>query len=157
MTGLNPGVDKIIEIGVIVTDFDFNELETYEAVVKQDLSEITLDPWITENLAGLLKQVPDGKDEQEVIADLCKIVDKHFEYSAILAGNSIHQDRRFIRKWWPDLEEKLHYRMLDVSSFKIWMMGKHGKVFHKPEQHRALEDIRGSIQELQGYIKDSNL
>lgn len=157
MTGLDPEVDKIIEVGLIVTDFDFNELETYEAIIKQDLDSIALDPWITENLADLLTKVPGGQDEQKVIADLNKIVAKHFEYPAILSGNSIHQDRRFIRKWWPEFDAKLHYRMLDVSSFKVWVMGKHGKVFHKPEQHRALEDIRGSIQELKMYVKDLNL
>lgn len=157
MTGLDPEVDKIIEVGVIVTDFDFNEVETYEAVIKQDLDSLTLDPWITENLADLLTKVPTGKDEQEVIAELNKICEKHFDGPVILAGNSIHQDRRFIRKWWPDFERKLHYRMLDVSSFKVWMMGKHGTVFHKPEQHRALEDIRGSIQELKQYVEQTKL
>jgi len=158
MTGLDPEVDKIIEVGVIVTDFDFNELDTYEAVIKQDLDALTLDPWITENLADLLKQVPNGKDEQEVISDLIELIDKNFdENPVILAGNSIHQDRRFIRKWWPKFDERLHYRMLDVSSFKVWMMGKQGVVFHKPEQHRALEDIRGSIQELKQYTESLNL
>jgi len=158
MTGLDPGVDRIIEVGVIVTDFNFNELDTYETIIKQDLGALKLDPWITENLAGLLGQVPEGKDEQEVISDLMKLVGKNFdENPVILAGNSIHQDRRFIRKWWPELENRLHYRMLDVSSFKIWMMGKHNVMFHKPEQHRALEDIRGSIQELQQYVEDAKL
>lgn len=157
MTGLDPEVDKIIEVGVIVTDFDFNELETYETVIKQDLDSLTLDPWITENMSDLLTKVPNGKDEQEVVAELNKICEKHFDGPVILAGNSIHQDRRFIRKWWPEFEAKLHYRMLDVSSFKVWMMGKHGTVFHKPEQHRALEDIRGSIQELKLYVEETKL
>jgi oligoribonuclease len=153
MTGLDPEIDRIIEVGVIITDFDFNELATYETVIKQDLDALTLDPWITDNLTNLLTQVPAGKDEQEVIAGLMKLIDENFdEAPVILAGNSIHQDRRFIRQWWPELEARLHYRMLDVSSFKIWMMGKHGTIFHKPEQHRALEDIRGSIQELRQYV-----
>lgn len=158
MTGLEPTTDRIIEIGVIVTDFDFNEIDSYEAVIKQDLDSLDLDDWIKQNLTKLLTQVPNGKDEQKVVADVINMIDKNFDDAPVLlAGNSIHQDRRFIRQWWPDLEARLHYRMLDVSSFKVWMMGKHGKVFHKPEQHRALEDIRGSIEELQSYVDQLNL
>ena len=71
----------------------------------------------------------------------------------MLAGNSIHQDRRFIDHWWPQLAQRLHYRMLDVSAWKVVMEGKYGKKFAKPEDHRALEDIRGSIMELRYYLQ----
>ena len=53
----------------------------------------------------------------------------------------------------PLLSKKLHYRMLDVSAWKVVFEGKYGKKFAKPEDHRALEDIRGSIMELKYYLK----
>ena len=82
-------------------------------------------------------------------------IDKHFDTSkpVLLAGNSIHQDRRFIANEWSRVETKLHYRMLDVSAWKVVFEGKYKKRFSKPENHRALDDIRGSIQELEYYIK----
>ena len=69
--------------------------------------------------------------EQKVAADFAKFIQKHFDEPAVLAGNSIHQDRRFMRKWWPEVDGLLHYRMLDVSSYKIIMQGKYGKEFVK--------------------------
>jgi oligoribonuclease len=82
------------------------------------------------------------------------LVDTHSDGFGFLAGNSIHQDRRFIRHHWPELEAKLHYRMLDVSAFKLWMQGSRGISFNKPDNnHRALEDIRGSVAELKYYLE----
>jgi oligoribonuclease len=81
-------------------------------------------------------------------------LDAHFAPNerVILAGNSIHQDRKFIENEWPRLNERLHYRMLDVSAWKVVFDGKYKKRFAKPEAHRAMEDIRGSIQELNYYL-----
>jgi oligoribonuclease len=79
---------------------------------------------------------------------------EHFgDEPAVLAGNSIHQDRRFIRQWWPQVEALLHYRMLDVSSWKMVMCGKYDVQFQKQEQHRAAADIRESITELEFYLQ----
>lgn len=157
MTGLEPATDRILEVAIIVTDFEFNELDTYEAVVKQDDDVLAnMNDWAKENLAanGLVEKIKSsGKDEKEVVEDIVKLLNKNFNEQVVLAGNSIHQDRRFIRKWWPQVDEKLHYRMLDVSSFKVLMQGKYKFDFKKPDEHRALEDIRGSIQELRYYLK----
>jgi len=79
-----------------------------------------------------------------------KYPDKNTIY---LAGNSIHQDRRFIRHEWPALDKKLHYRMLDVSAWKVYFENALGTHFNKPEKHRALDDIKGSIEELKYYLK----
>lgn len=171
MTGLNPRTDRILEVGVIITDFDFNELDSYEAVIYQEESVLemmkkadwyeytngrrkkvgTVYDMATQN--GLLDKIRSGRKEKEVEKDIVKLINKNFDQLAILAGNSIHQDRRFIREWWPDVEKQLHYRMLDVSSFKVFMQGRFGQEFKKPDQHRALEDIRGSIQELGYYLR----
>jgi oligoribonuclease len=72
---------------------------------------------------------------------------------AVLAGNSIHNDRIFIKKWWPEVEALLHYRMLDVTTLKIIMQGKYGYEFEKNDAHRAFDDIQASIAELQHYLE----
>ncbi len=72
---------------------------------------------------------------------------------AVLAGNSIHNDRNFIKRWWPEVDKLLHYRMLDVSSYKILMQAKYGVEFHKKDVHRATADIQASIAELQYYLE----
>ncbi|HSW90953.1 MAG TPA: exonuclease domain-containing protein, partial [Candidatus Saccharimonadales bacterium] len=95
-----------------------------------------------------------GKPESIVVDELTDLIHDQFASEpAVLAGNSIHQDRRFIRQWWPEVEALLHYRMFDVSSFKVWMQGKYGLEFEKKETHRALDDIDESIAELQYYLE----
>lgn len=171
MTGLDPEKDRILEVGAIVTDFDFNELDTYEAVIRQTpeaLERLKESEWYEyvngqrqkkgtvydmASQNGLLEKVQHGEDEAKVREEVAKMISKNFDQLAILAGNSIHQDRRFVRQWWPEVEELLHYRMLDATSYKVLMQGKYGFEFNKPDEHRALEDIRGSIQEVQYYLK----
>lgn len=156
MTGLNPLKDKILEVAAIVTDFDFNRLDSYECVVHQ--SEETIagsNNWAKKTFteSGLFKKVRESStDENEVQSKLISIVDKHFSDLAILAGNSIHQDRLFIRKYFPKLEKKLHYRMLDVSSLKILMQGKYNIEFEKVGKHSAMDDIKESMVELRYYL-----
>ena len=69
----------------------------------------------------------------------------------ILAGNSIHQDRKFIDLEMKNLARKLHYRMLDVSAWKVYFENAMQMKFEKKEAHRALDDIIGSIEELKFY------
>ena len=155
MTGLDPMRDRIIEFGAIVTDWDFNELASEEAVVKQSPASLKrMDAWNQKQhkSSGLIDKVPKGITEAAAESLLLKLVDTYFDQPVILAGNSIHQDRAFIRRYWPTLESKLHYRMLDVSAWKVVMMNKYGVGFKKPDAHRALSDIRGSIEELKYYL-----
>ena len=157
MTGLDPEADRILEVAAIVTDFDFNELGRFESAVHQDVSVLNnMNDWCkeTHNASGLVKRVMTAPSEQKVAADFAKFIKKHFSEPAVLAGNSIHQDRRFVRKWWHEVEALLHYRMLDVSSYKIIMQGKFGKEFTKKETHRALDDIEESIAELRFYLEN---
>lgn len=162
MTGLDPQKDPILEVAAIITDWDFKEIATYEGIVKAE--ELTLQERLVANAVfwdanpasrdGLLKQNADGKSLEIIEDELLAFVDKHFEAGkpVLLAGNSIHMDRRFIVAQWPRLDAKLHYRMLDVSSWKVVFENKFHKKFAKPEEHRALGDIRGSIMELQYYL-----
>lgn len=160
MTGLDPVEDRILEVAAIATDWEFNEVATYEAVKKVGpnlMKKRMVGPFWEKYAAvrdALMTQNDSGKNGRTVENELLAFVDEHFaaDERIILAGNSIHQDRKFIENEWPRLNARLHYRMLDVSAWKVVFEGKYGKKFAKPETHRALEDIRGSVMELQYYL-----
>lgn len=160
MTGLDPVEDRILEVAAIATDWDFNEIATYEAVkkVEPELIRQRMVGEFWEKYAAvrdaLQEQNEHGKTSQIVEQELLSFIAEHFTDSepVILAGNSIHQDRKFIEQEWQLFNNKLHYRMLDVSAWKVVFDGKYKKRFAKPEAHRAMEDIRGSIQELRYYL-----
>lgn len=160
MTGLDPTKDVILEVAAEVTDFSFKTLETYESRVIQDretvLSRLQANTFWQDfpaNRDDFIKHLTEGKHPQDVVADLVALVDRHFGAElAVLAGNSIHNDRAFIKAQWPSLDVKLHYRMLDVSAFKILLQGKYGVVYEKQESHRAFDDVQASIAELQHYL-----
>lgn len=161
MTGLEPGKDRILEVAVIVTDWDFKEVARFEAVqkissrlMKQRMVGEFWDKY-SDVRQSLMEQNQKGQSPRMVENSLLEFINQHFatEERVLLAGNSIHQDRKFIEIEWPRLNEKLHYRMLDVSAWKVVFEGKYRKKFAKPEAHRALEDIKGSIEELKYYLK----
>lgn len=160
MTGLNPIQDVILEVATEITDFDFKTLATYETCIKQPkdivISRIQANSWwqnYPENRDDFINNLEKGKTLQEAEEQLIAIVQDQFgDEPAVLAGNSIYNDRLFIKQWMPKLDLKLHYRMLDVSSWKVLMQGKFGKEYTKPEIHRAFEDTQGSIAELQYYL-----
>ena len=161
MTGLDPKEDRILEVAAIATDWDFKEIARYEAIKKVGPSlmkrRMVGDFWekYSQVRNQLIAQNEHGKNGRTVENELLEFIADNFSIDepVILAGNSIHQDRRFIVNEWSRLDERLHYRMLDVSSWKIVFEGKYKKKFAKPETHRALEDIKGSIEELQYYLK----
>lgn len=160
MTGLDPVEDRILEVAAIATDWDFNEVAVYEAVKKVGPAlmkkRMVGEFWekFPEVRAALTEQNKSGENGRTVENELLDFIDEHFtsDQPVLLAGNSIHQDRKFIANEWPRLDARLHYRMLDVSAWKVVFEGKYGKKFTKPEEHRAIEDIRGSIMELKYYL-----
>lgn len=161
MTGLDPVEDRILEVAAIATDWNFTEVARYEAAKKvgPELMKRRMVGDFWEKYASvrdaLMTQNESGKNGRTVENELLEFIEKHFapDEPVLLAGNSIHQDRKFIEREWPRLDARLHYRMLDVSAWKVVFAGKFNKKFAKPEAHRALEDIRGSIQELKYYLK----
>lgn len=162
MTGLDVDKEVIIEVACIITDLNFSEVDSFETVVKQPQSFLdNMNAWNTEHhgKSGLTAKVPSGMDPALVEAKMIHLIDKHFPGSEndmkqrpILAGNSIMQDRLFVNKYFRKLSERLHYRMVDVSSFKIIMNNKYNVEYQKQNSHRALDDIRESIAELRHYL-----
>lgn len=156
MTGLDVTKERIIEVAAIVTDQHFNELEHYESVVFQEQSFIdNMDEWNTtqHNKSGLVPKIASAPKQDIVEKELCDLVKKYFpKDKAIIAGNSIGQDRKFIKAYMTDLEELLHYRLLDVTSWKLIMGPRFGVEYEKKESHRALDDIKESIAELKTFI-----
>ena len=162
MTGLDPEKDKILEIAAIATDWQFNEIDRMTAVVKvpKKLIEERMvgEFWKAnpESYNSLVTQNENGEDAEVVEDKILDFIEKNFGKEVYLAGNSIHQDKRFIVKEWPRLDARLHYRMFDVSAWKIYFENALKIKFTKRENHRALDDIEGSIEEIKyylGYVK----
>ena len=164
MTGLDPVEDRILEVAAIITDWNFDETATYEAAAQVDPAyaeaRMTTGPaadfWesVPETRDALLEQNKTARQSTAIEDELIAFIDQHIQHDdkVILAGNSIHMDRQFIDKTWPRLAAKLHYRMLDVSAWKLVFEYRFRNKFVKREAHRALDDIRGSIEELQHYL-----
>ncbi len=166
MTGLDPEKDRILEVAAIATGWDLEVLQDKEgnraemtAVVKVP-DELMRERMVgefweknAESRDGLMRQNAKGENAKEVEQRLLEFMDEWFGNEIILAGNSIHQDRKFIDREWPGVSQRLHYRMLDVSAWKVVFEGKYGKRFTKREAHRALDDIQGSIEELKWYLE----
>lgn len=160
MSGLDPDADRILEVALVVTDSRLNTVaEAPVMVVRQpDAVLAAMDDWnrSTHAKSGLIEKVKtaalsEAQVESRVIAFLAEHVPPK---TSPMCGNSVHQDRRFLARYMPQLEAYFHYRNLDVSTLKElakrWkpeiMAGvvKHGK-------HEALADIHESIAELKYY------
>lgn len=160
MTGLDPQQDVILEVAAEITDFNFKTLASYEARIRQPretvLDRMQKNIWwadYPENRDEFVQKLDQGKLLGEAEQDLIRLLDDEFgSERAVLAGNSIYNDRKFISEWWPELDLRLHYRMLDVSSWKVFMQGRYKVDFEKTNAHRAFDDIQASIAELQHYL-----
>jgi len=160
MTGLDPQNDQIIEIATVVTDSELNEVAEGPvlAIHQSDSVLAGMDEWNTKQHggSGLTGRVRTSSHdaaaaERETLAFLEDWVVKG---ASPMCGNSICQDRRFMARLMPTLEEYFHYRNLDVSSLKElarrWAPEVY-KGFNKDSSHLALDDIRDSIAELRYY------
>ena len=160
MTGLDDERDCILEVAVAVTDTEFKVLEEYQRVVfqPQDVLE-NMNAWCKEHhgASGLTQEVPGGTPLLQVEDELIALTVKHWgqpgnDNRVVLCGNSIGNDRRFINRFLPRWEKHLHYRMIDVSSFKEVFRAKYGVKYEKKNAHRALGDIHESMGELSHYL-----
>lgn len=158
MTGLDENKHHILEVAAMVTTYGFEIKEEYHRVVFQRPEVLALmDDWCvkTHGESGLTEAVATGTPLSQVESDLIALADRFYKTSdrIVIAGNSINNDRRFIDKYLPQFAKRLHYRLIDVSSFKEVFREKYGVQFKKANTHRALDDIRESIKELQTYLE----
>ena len=160
MTGLVPETDRIIEVAFVITDNDLNTVaEAPVLVVHQEASVLDcMDAWntSTHGKSGLIEKVKSSLlNDEQVEAQMIELLKEYVPIrTSPMCGNSICQDRRFMARWMPKLEEYFHYRNLDVSTLKElakrWKpdmakgVKKHGK-------HEALADIYESIEEMKHY------
>jgi oligoribonuclease len=161
MTGLSLTDDALIEVAALVTDKDLNVLgDGVDIIIKPpDEALAQMDPFVIEMHArsGLLPELADGVTLAEAEALVLAYVREHVPEAgkAPLAGNTIGTDRAFLARDMAELEGYLHYRSVDVSSIKELARRWYPRVvFCAPEKegnHRALADIRESIEELRYY------
>ena len=156
MTGLDVSKEVPIEIAAIVTNLQLEEVATYHSIIKQPSEFLErMDDWNKSHhgASGLTVQVPNGRDPKLVEEDLLKILEIYFPNErAVLAGNSISQDRLFLNHYFQSFAGKLHYRMVDVTSWKIMMNECFQVRYSKQNTHRATDDIRESISEMKHYL-----
>ncbi len=160
MTGLDPETHKVIEIASIVTDSELNILAEGPVIaIHQPESELAkMDDWCTSTHtnSGLVERVQNSDiDEDKAVALTIEFLEKWVPKGASpICGNSIGQDRRFLYKHMPELEQYFHYRYVDVSTLKELTRRWKPEVldgFTKKGVHLALDDIRESIAELRYY------
>jgi len=161
MTGLDLAVDELVEIAIVITDFELRAVDPgFQIVIKPDASALAnMNDFVTKmhEASGLLADLPGGvslaQAEHEALEYIQRFVP--LEGKAPLAGNTIGTDRMFLAKYMPRVDRWLHYRNVDVSSIKELSRRWYPRAyFHAPAKeggHRALADIRESIRELAYY------
>ena len=161
MTGLDPDENTIIEIATIVTESDLTivtEGPSFDIDVGED-ELAKMDDWNLEHHTenGLLERIEsDGVSMRNAEEATLEFLREHcIAGRSPLCGNTIGQDRRFLRRYMPELHDFFHYRSIDVTSIKILARAWYPEVdkWRKNSGHRALDDIRGSIEEL-AYYRD---
>jgi oligoribonuclease len=160
MTGLDPEVERLIEIAVVVTGPDLQpRVEGPVLVIHQSDEQLDkMDAWNkgTHGRSGLIDKVRASTvDEAQAEAELLAFLARYVPKNAVpMCGNSIGQDRRFLVKYMPKLEAFFHYRNLDVSTLKElakrWKPEVYSS-FKKAQKHTALADVHESIDELVHY------
>ncbi len=161
MTGLDLAVDELVEIAVVVTDFELRPVDPgFQIVIRpSDAALENMNDFVTKmhETSGLITEIPHGVSLVEAEAQTLAYI-KQFapvERKAPLAGNTIGTDRMFLAKYMSQVDQWLHYRNVDVSSIKELSRRWYPRVFFqapaKDGGHRALADILESIRELRYY------
>jgi oligoribonuclease len=162
MTGLDPSRDELVEIAVIVTDGNLVELDggmstvirPSDLTMLERMEQVVID---MHTASGLLGEIPNGVSLDQAGDQVMAYVRAHVPdpRKAPLAGSSVYVDRAFVARYLPELDQHLHYRLIDVSSIKElarrWYPRAYFNAPAKVGNHRALADIRESIAELRYY------
>lgn len=158
MTGLDPKVDKVLEIATVVTDSDLNVIAEGPDIVIHHSDKVlaNMNEWSVKQhaLTGLTDKVRKSKiSVKKAEALTLNFLENLLEPGiSPLCGNTVSQDRRFLFKYMPKLERFFHYRHLDVSCFKIAIKRwSQVKPFYKVSRHQALSDVYDSISEMRFY------
>lgn len=162
MTGLDLTKDALVEVACIVTEADLTELdEGFQVVIKpDDLSLLDSMVDVVKQMhtdSGLITEIPNGVKLEEAEAQLLAYIQSHIPEprKSPLAGSSVYVDRGFLIRDMPKVDAHLHYRLLDVSSVKEIVRRWYPRVYFgtpaKVGNHRALSDIKESIEELRFY------
>ncbi|MBE9567429.1 MAG: oligoribonuclease [Proteobacteria bacterium] len=160
MTGLDPNSDVIIEIATIVTDKHLRVIDEGPSIVVHQPDDVmdNMDEWCTNQhgKSGLTERVKNSAISEETAENLTIAFLKQYvpARKSPMCGNSICQDRRFLARYMPQLEEFFHYRNLDVSTLKeltIRWAPEKKMVYTKEPSHLAMDDIKDSIAELKHY------
>lgn len=162
MTGLDLTKDALVEVACIVTEADLTELdEGFQIVIKpDDLSLLDSMVDVVKQMhtdSGLITEIPNGVKLEEAEAQLLAYIRSHIPEprKSPLAGSSVYVDRGFLIRDMPKVDAHLHYRLLDVSSVKEIVRRWYPRVYFgtpaKVGNHRALSDIKESIEELRFY------
>jgi|TARA_B100000959_G_scaffold284406_1_gene355951 oligoribonuclease len=163
MSGLDPETERIIEVACFIVEGDLSPIEGAElclAVKPDDLAVLgSMDSWNskTHTESGLVRRIhEEGVSIAEAEERVLALLNGHMKPGAIIAGNSVHHDMRFIRREMPLLSDFLTFRIIDVSSFKelFRRISPDGPRFFKRSDHTALADARGSLEELRFYIEN---
>ena len=163
MTGLDLNKDVLVEIAVLVTDSELNILgEGVDLVIKATAEQLAgMNEFVTNmhTESGLITEIPNGVEISKAEAEIIAYLEKYAPGAgkSPLAGNSVGTDRSFIARDMPLLNTYLHYRTIDVSSIKELARRWYPRIYFaapkKTGNHRALGDIRDSIEELEYYRK----
>tara|TARA_Y100000739_G_scaffold167634_1_gene145547 strand:- start:655 stop:1251 length:597 start_codon:yes stop_codon:yes gene_type:complete len=162
MTGLDPDLHVIVEIATLITDDQLNLIaEGPDLVISATEEQLKkMDPVVVEmhTKSGLLDEIKASKITlEEAGSQTLSFLMEHISKKGTvpLCGNSIGTDRRFLAKWLPEIENFLHYRSVDVTSIKElgkrWFPKVTGAAPEKNGGHRAMDDIKASLFELQYY------
>ena len=160
MTGLNPDSDRIIEVAMLVTDSQLNIVAEAPVFVIHQSDDVLngMDDWNqnTHGKSGLTAKVKastleEPQAEEQILAFLKEYA---AERVSPMCGNTVHQDRRFLARWMPQVEAYFHYRNIDVSTLKELAKRWKPEVARgvvKKGKHEALADIIESVEEMRYY------
>lgn len=159
MTGLDPAKDKILELACLITDKQLNVIdEGFEEVIHQDDEVIDLMGDVVSEMhkkSGLTERARESKvSEEEAYDKLLTYVREHLrQHEGLFSGNSIGIDKSFIEAYFPKVATHMHYRVVDVTTIKELALDWYPDLseYKKKENHRALDDIKESIEELKYY------
>lgn len=157
-TGLDEVNNVMLQIGLVVTNEKLKVLDKIELDIYQPKTELAkMNDYVRKmhTTSGLITRISKAKKIKTVEKEMIKFYKKHFGTEKVVTyGNSVHFDRRFIRKQMNDLDNLLSFRIVDVSSLReVMSIYKPGHDFEKKYAHTAIDDCLESIGEYKNYLK----